>query len=157
MAKFLKEKIVGTANVTTFRDNHNGHPIPIGQFGETFYSTIGAFDLNLQLPNGLFEFAAFGKLEWLPNAVASSIYWLNDRSCTDWPLFCEDVVKHNARSTYRHMAYVPSPFGYMLSTNQNINWLLGVPITDKQLGLSKAEIMKMAQSIFPSWLFRENA
>ena len=66
--------------------------------------------MGLQLPTGNFELAAYGTNKWLPNAVVSSIYWLRERACSDWPLICEDVVKDNAKSSYRYMAYVPSPF-----------------------------------------------
>jgi len=157
IAKFLKDKADGNASVAAYRDNNGERPIPIGQFGKTFYSTIGAFDMSLQLPAGSFEFAASGPQAWLANAVASSIYWLSERTCTAWPLVCEDVVKHNIESTYRHMIYVPSRFGFSISTGQKVHWLLGVPITDDELQITAEEALSRSKKIHPAWLCRESA
>ncbi|RTR34698.1 hypothetical protein [Shewanella atlantica] len=157
IANFLRENTEGAPSVSAYRDNNNSRPIPIGQFGKDFFSTIGAFDMGLRLPSGNFEFAAVGTNQWLPNSVASSIYWLGGRECSEWPLVCEDVVKHNARSTYRHIAYVPSIFSLKLSTGQVINWLLGVPITDNEIGISEKEALERAQQKYPRWLFSERA
>ncbi len=143
-----------------FRDNNGHDPIAIGEFGsgkKRFYSTIGASDLQLGLPAGHYEFAACGALKWLPNTLASSIYWMNDRSFSEWPLVCEDVVKHNARSTYRHMAYTPSVYKLTVSTRQEIQWLLGVPISDKEIGLSLEEVSAKARSTYPEWLFQASS
>ena len=156
VARFLKERIGGVAKVSVFRDANEKRPIPIGQFGSgsgIFYSTIGSFDSPKTLPEGNFEFAAVGSLPWLPNAVASSIYWLSERSCDDWPLVCEDVVRDNAGSIYRHMAYVPSPAVLVLSDGRSIRWLLGVPITDRQIGIARDETFEAAQRCHPDWLF----
>jgi hypothetical protein len=158
IAQFLKKEIDGGAKITAFRDNNNSNPIPIGEFGSGKYklfSTIGAFDMNLNLPIGNFEFASYGELSWLPNAIASSIYWLRDREFNELPIVCEDVVKHNAKSTYRHMAYMPSTFSLKISTGQKIFWLLGVPITDKEISLSSEEVINKANTIYPGWLFNE--
>jgi hypothetical protein len=157
LANFLKENTEGNPAVSAYRDNNGLRPIPIGQFGGDFYSTIGAFDMGLSLPAGNFEFAASGSNEWLPNSLASSIYWLTEHGCDEWPLICEDVVQDNARSTYRHMAYVPSPFALELSTGQVVKWLLGVPVTDNEVGSSEQELMAKAQQLFPKWLFRASA
>jgi len=160
LAKFLHAQAGGDAKITIFRDNNDAHPIPIGQFGsgkKRLYSTIGAFELNLRLPDGNFEFAACGDIKWLPNVLASSIYWMDKRSFDAWPLVCEDVVKHNARSAYRHMAYVPSVHAVSVSTKQEIRWLLGVPISDKEIGLSFEEVLAKARSAYPEWLFQVNS
>lgn len=160
VSNFLKEKLNGDAKVTAYRDNNGSNPIPIGEFGanvKKLYSTIGAFDMHLKLPAGNFELASCGEMNWLPNAVASSIYWLRERTSTEWPLVCEDVIKQNAKSQYRHMAFVPSEFKLKISTAQEIKWLLGVPITDKEIGISSIEVLKKAQSIYPGWFFKENA
>lgn len=146
--------------VTMFRDNNDGHPSPIGEFGSSkkrLYSTIGAFDLDLNLPAGYYELAACGDIKWLPNALASSIYWMDGRSFSEWPLVCEDVVKHNARSTYRHMAYAPSVYKLTVSTQQKIQWLLGVPVSDKEIGLSFEEVLAKVRSIYPEWLFQASS
>lgn len=147
LANFLRETIKGDPSVSVYRDNNDSRPIPIGQFGKEFFSTIGAFDMELQLPQGNYEFAAIGKNQWLPNAVASSIYWLNERECNDWPLVCEDTVKDNAKSTFRHMAYVPSPFSLKLSNGQIIQWLLGVPVTDNDIGITEQAVLESATKI----------
>ena len=160
VAIFLREKINGDVKVTAYRDNNDSNPIPIGEFGSgnnKFYSTIGAFDMHLRIPAGTFEFASRGKLEWLPNVIASSIYWLNERSLINFPLVCEDVVKNNTKSTYSHMAYIPSTFKLYISTGQEVQWLLGIPITDSEISISTNEILKRAKLIYPEWLFHENA
>lgn len=157
IAKFLKENLEGSVSISAYRDNNSGRPVPIGEFGGGFYSTIGALDMALQLPNGSFEFAASGNYSWLPNAVASSIYWLSERICTEWPLVCEDVVKHNAESRFRHMVYVPSRFGLNISTGQKVHWLLGVPISDKDIGITGEEAFRRARKVHPEWLTYESA
>jgi hypothetical protein len=160
IAKYLKEKIEGDSKVFVYRDNNDSNPIPVGEFGSgksRFYSTIGMCDLGLNLPAGDYEFAACGKLDWLPNSLASSIYWLKERAISEWPMYCEDVVKHNAKSTYRHMAYIPSTHSLEVSSGQNIQWLLGVPITDKELDLPAVELITKAKACYPGWLFNESA
>lgn len=156
VAGFLRSQVGGEARVTEYRDNSGAHPVPIGEFGsqgKRLYSTIGAFDLHLQLPKGNFEFAAYGDLKWLPNALASSIYWMDKRSVSEWPLACEDVVKHNVKSRYRHMAYVPSTRALGVSTGQEIQWLLGVPISDREISLSFTDVWDKARQMYPDWLF----
>lgn len=160
IARFLAEKIGGDASVTAYRDNTGRRPVPIGAFGAAsapFISTIGAFDEPKAMPAGDYEFAACGSLAWLPNAIASSIYWLQDREVVEWPLVCEDAVRDNARSTYRHMAYAPSVFALTLSTGQRVQWLLGVPITDSEIGLSLDDVISKAARVHPHWLFAEGA
>lgn len=158
VARYLKAQIGGDVAVSAFRDSNGKRPIPIGQYGSSrgaFYSTIGAFDLPKSLPAGDFEFAAVGSWSWLPNAIASSIYWLSERSCEVWPLVCEDVVHDNARSMYRHMAYIPSPTTFHLSDGRSIRWLLGVPITDRQIAIEEHDVFREAQSRYPAWLFTQ--
>jgi hypothetical protein len=158
VARQLRQLMPGEANVSAYRDEYGRRPIPIGRFKSTrglFYSTIGAFDNPKDLPAGDFEFAAAGRLAWLPNAIASSIYWLKERKVADWPLICEDAVRHNVRSPYRHMAYIPSAFRLVLSTGQQVQWLLGVPIKDKEIGVDIGDVMEKAKREHPSWLFRE--
>ena len=160
VASFLKQKITGEATVNAYRDNNDLNPIPIGEFGsgkKKLYSTIGAFDIHLKLPAGNYELASYGELSWLPNIIASSIYWLKERSLTEWPIVCEDVVKSNTKSTYRHMAYIPSVFSLVVSTGQEIRWLLGIPVTDNKINISSSELLDKAKSIYPEWLFNENA
>ena len=159
IARFLRAQNPGEVNVTAYRDSTARCPVPIGRFGDPkspFFSTIGAFDTPKAIPAGEYEFAAYGSLVWLPNAVASSIYWLRGRECAEWPLVCEDVVRDNARSTYRHMAYMPSLFRLSLSTGQQVQWLLGVPITDKEICLSLDEVKAKVQGIYPQWPFTDN-
>ena len=160
IARFLKQKINGETRVTTYGGNNDLNPIPVGMFGsgkKKLFSSIGAFDMQLKLPTGNYELTSYGELSWLPNVIASSIYWLKERSFTEWPVVCEDVVKHNAKSTYRHMAYIPSVFSLIVSTGQEIRWLLGVPITDNEICISASEALEKAKSIYPDWLFNENA
>lgn len=157
VARFLASQVGGAVRVTAFRDNSDARPIPIGEFGagsKRLCSTIGAFDLRLRLPDGDFEFAAYGGLKWLPNALTSSVYWLDERTVSEWPLVCEDVVRHNARSRYRHMAYVPSARSLRVSTGQEIRWLLGVPISDREIGVSLKDVLDKARRIYPGWLLQ---
>lgn len=157
IADYLRSKVGGDPIVTAYRDRNSKRPLPIGQFGLSrarFYSTIGALDLGLKLPAGDFEFAACGTLDWLPNVVASSVYWLEERACTDWPLVCEDVVRDNAKSRYRHMAYVPSSHSLALSTGQRLRWLLGIPLSDNQIAIPLAEVREKARTAFPDWLWQ---
>lgn len=158
IAQFLKKKFDGSAKISAFRDNNNLNPIPVGEFSSgknKLFSTIGAFDMHLKLPISDIELASYGELTWLPNAIASSIYWLRDREFNELPIVCEDVVKHNAKSTYRHMAYMPSAFSLKISTGQKIFWLLGVPIADKEISLSSEEVINKVHAIYPEWLFNE--
>lgn len=153
--RHLGAKFPPPADVFTYLNNQNKCPIPIAHYGATgnrFYSTIGVCDMTLPIPAGRFEFAAFGKLSWLPNALASSIYWLKGRRVKDWPLVCEDVVKHNTKSTYRHMAYVPSQYSFSPSAKGAVHWLLGVPITDSEISLDFEEALAKSIKAFPKWL-----
>jgi hypothetical protein len=158
IANHLRDLIAGDPKVTVFRDDHGKRPVTIGEFGPSkkrLYSTIGESDKSNNIPEGNFEFASCGSLKWLPNAVASSIYWLKDRECTEWPLICEDVIRHNVKSTYRHIAYVPSIYSLKLSTGSQVKWLLGVPITDNEIGLSFENAMEKACSIYPDFMFNQ--
>lgn len=157
IAKFLAEQIDGQPSVHEYRDDNGNRPLPVGCFGGRFYSTIGSCDTPQNIPPGCFEFAAFGKNQWLPNAIVSSIYWLKGRAIPEWPLVCEDAVKQNVKSKYRHMAFVPSPLKLPLSTGQSIQWLLGVPITDSEVGASKETIEQKVKDLYPGWLFNESA
>lgn len=157
LASFLRDNFSGDCSVVAYRDNNGNRPIPIGKFGEDFYSSIGAFDMGLCLPAGNYEFATCGRNKWLPNSLASSIYWLSERNCNGWPLVCEEVVRDNARSAYRHMAYVPSPFGLTLSTGQIVKWLMGIPVTDIDINISEHAALERAKKLYPEWLFCEIA
>ncbi|TNC81292.1 MAG: hypothetical protein C9356_09300 [Oleiphilus sp.] len=157
IAKFLAEKTEGNPSVHEYRDNDGNRPVPVGCFGGSLYSTIGACDTSYNVPNGCFEFAAFGKSKWLPNAIVTSIYWLKDRTFSNWPVVCEDAVKQNAKSKSRHMAFCPSPFKLVVSTGQNVQWLLGVPIPDAEIGSAVEQIEQKAKELYPRWLFSEFA
>lgn len=156
IAQFLAEQTEGKPSVHEYKDNDGKRPIPVGCFGGTLFSTIGVSDLSHNLPSGRFEFAAFGNSDWLPNSVVTSIYWLKGRSISNWPLVCEDAVKQNVKSNNRHMAFVPSPYKLALSTGQNVQWLLGVPIPDSEIGASLDQIEQKAKDLYPRWLFNEN-
>ncbi len=156
LAKHLRERFAGPATVVVYRDNQGNRPIPIGEFGsgkDRFLSTIGVCDIALSIPGGRYEFAAMGKSAWLPNAIASSIYWLEDREIDGWPLVCEDVIRQNAVSTYRHMVYVPSGYACRLPAGPAVRWLLGAPIKDSEIALGFDEAAQKAGALFPSWLF----
>jgi hypothetical protein len=160
IAKHLKTKFGEPATVYVFRDNQGKKPVPFGEFGigkNRFISTIGISDNSYQIPKGHYEFAAKGELLWLPNAVASSIYWLKNRIADDWPLVCEDVVKQNAKSTYRHMVYVPSQYTFQAATGPVIRWLLGAPITDSEISLDFDEASQKIRKLYPSWFFEPGA
>ncbi|HHF3233056.1 TPA: hypothetical protein ACPJ2O_004671 [Vibrio diabolicus] len=157
MAVFLRSSFDGEVSVTNYRDNIGNRPIPIGKFGH-FFSTIGASDMSLNLPKGNFELSVFGSDEWLPNAITSSVYWLQSHSCDDWPLVCEDVVKDNVRhSQYRHMAFIPSDLRLEVSTGNVVCWLVGFPIPERDISISMKEAVKIASELYPSWLLLENA
>jgi hypothetical protein len=139
IANHLKSIFNGSPEVSAYRDNNGRRPIPIGSFGnekEKFFSAIGMCDEKFGLPKGRFEFSTFGSLKWLPNALTTSIYWLRGREFDAWPLVCEDVVKQNARSTYRHMLYVPSRMVLKLLNDLEIQWLIGIPIRDSEISLN---------------------
>lgn len=158
IALHLKEHFDGEPNVSAYRDQNGHNPVPIGTFGKKsnpFYSTIGAFEVIKDIPPGNFEFAATGKLQWLPHALASCIYWLKGRKCENWPLICEDVIKSNAKSTYRHLGFVPSKYAFVLQTGERIQWLLGVPITDKEILISSEEIYARVKDTFPEWILSD--
>ncbi len=156
IAKHLREQFGEPASVANYRDDHGQRPIAVGAFGPTrsrFYSTIGICDLRFEIPSGRFEFAATGVLDWLPNALASSVYWLNDRHIGEWPLICEDVVMANVKSTHRHMGYFPSIYRYAVPEGAPVRWLLGVALKDSEVGLSAAEIMRKIADVYPGWLW----
>src|SRR5690606_37587013 len=134
-------------------------PVVVGTFGadaRRLHSTIGIFEETLPVPPGTYELAAFGSDAWLPNALASSIYWLKGRETEAWPLVCENVVRQNARSRFRHMAYAPSRYAHELAPGVVVRWLLGVPISDKDIGISHVELSMRATKIYPSWLVRSD-
>ncbi|MBK6907587.1 MAG: hypothetical protein IPH08_11120 [Rhodocyclaceae bacterium] len=96
----LRDRFSSRGKVFAYRDNNGKLPMLIAEFdceAGRFYSTIGICDRKLPIPSGVHELAAIGKPPWLPNAVASSIYYLRGRSFDEWPLVCEDVVKSNAK------------------------------------------------------------
>jgi len=160
LAKFLKSKFEGSCNVRLYWDEYETRSIPVATHESThstFYSTIGVCDKKLSTPSGHFEFASIGKLPWLPNALVSSLFWFEGRSIEDWPLVCEDVVKLNARSTYRHMVFVPSECAFVSSAGFSIQWLLGIPIKDSELQISAAEVNRRVREIYPEWFFNAHA
>lgn len=156
LATFLRKHSTSDFSVNEYIDNNGNRPIPISQ-SRHFFSTIGVCDMILSLPEGNFEFAATGSNLWLPNALVSSIYSLTKHNFIEWPLVCEDAVKVNAVSTYRHMAYVPSDFSLKLSTGQVVKWLMGVPVTDNNITISRQEALEKAQEKYPEWLFSLDA
>ena len=150
----------GHFSAANYRDDYGKRPVMIGEFGPAsnrLYSTIGVCDQSLRIPHGRFELATIGKLPWLPNALVSSIYWLADRTVDAWPMFCEDVVRCNSKSTYRHMAYLPSGHAYQASSGAPIAWLLGFPISDADIVISLIEASERVTAIFPAWLVKSDA
>lgn len=156
IAQFLAEQTEGNPSVHEYKDNDGRRPINVGCFGGTLFSTIGVSDISHNLPSARFEFAAFGNSDWLPNSLVTSIYWLKERSISNWPLVCEDAVKQNVKSKYRHMAFVPSSYKLALSTGQNVQWLLGVSIPDSEIDSTFKQIEQKAKELYPRWLFNEN-
>jgi len=157
LAAHLRDRVGGDASVLIYRDNYGKRPIPIGTFGtgkNRLHSTIGIFEQHLPVPPGAYELAAFGPQPWLPNALASSVYWLKGRETDAWPLVCEDVVRQNTRSRFRHMAYAPSSYALEVAAGVFVRWLLGVTISDKDVGISHVEVNTRATEIYPSWLVR---
>jgi hypothetical protein len=151
----LRDRVGGQFKVVAYRDNDGKQPIPVGTFGEgssCLHSTIGMFDQSLSVPSGAYELAAAGSQTWLPNALASSIYWLKGRRIEAWPLVCEDVIRHNARSRFRHMAYVPSSYALEVEPGLFVRWLLGIPISDEDIGVSNAEVSVRTALVYPAWL-----
>src|SRR5690606_20518774 len=134
LAGHLRDRVGADASVVVYRDDYGKRPVVVGTFGadaRRLHSTIGIFEETLPVPPGTYELAAFGSDAWLPNALASSIYWLKGRETEAWPLVCENVVRQNARSRFRHMAYAPSRYAHELAPGVVVRWLLGVPISDK--------------------------
>jgi hypothetical protein len=68
-------------------------------------------------------------------------------------MVCENVVRDNAKSTYRHMVYIPSNHFVTVSNGDPVTWLLGFPITDADIGLLLAEARQRAEAIYPKWVF----
>jgi len=160
LVSHLRERIGGEWSVVAYGDNQERRRTLVGAFGSgknRFYSTVGVFEKRLPIPQGSFELAAFGNQAWLPNSLASSLYWLEGRNIDAWPLVCEDVVRHNAASRYRHIAYVPSSYKLELAPSQSIQWLLGVPLSDKEIGLTSEEVGARATKIYPNWLAKSDA
>jgi hypothetical protein len=160
LVQFLKGKCEGAVSVHLYWDEYETRSIPIAAIEsskETLYSTLGVCDKKLAAPTGHYEFASIGNLPWLPNVLASSLFWFEERSCEDWPLICEDVVKLNARSTYRHMMFVPSEYAFVSSAGFSIRWLLGIPVKDSELQFSAIEAYSRAKESYPEWLFNSHA
>lgn len=158
IVKYFREFAPGHFRAINYGDNSGRRTVMVAEFGKEsspLFSTVGLCDESLPIPVKQVELAAIGKHSWLPNALASSAFWLADRNVESWPLVCEDVVMDNAKSTYRHMAYVPSNHCYVASEVGQISWLLGFPITDTDVGLQLPEALKRAKSIYPQWLSNE--
>lgn len=155
LVSHLRTRATGHFSAAAYRDEYGRRPVLVAQFGperSRLYTTVGVCDRRLDLPSGRYELAACGQPRWLPNALVSSVYWLNERSTDDWPLVCEDVVRHNARSPYRHMAFVPSGTHVAVSHGSPVTMLLGVPVTDNEIGLSFEHASEKVAAAFPPWL-----
>jgi hypothetical protein len=155
LAQFLRDRFDGHATVSAYRDGQDLRPVPIGTFGagpERFYSTIGVCDRDLSTGTG-HELATFGVHDWLPNALASAVYWLEDRGTGRRPIICEDVVRHNARSATRHLGFVLSSFAYQPASGSRIDWLLGVPLVGPAIAVTEEELLAEAKRAYPAWLF----
>ncbi len=160
LVSHIKTMVPGHISAANYRDDHGKRPVMICEFGpkiSRFYTTIGVCDASLSLPPGRFELATIGKLPWLPNALVSSVYWLKKRKVDEWPLVCEDVVRPNSRSTYRHMAYIPASYCHEVTSGPPVSWLLGVPVTDLEIGLSFSEAVARVAAVFPAWLIKSEA
>lgn len=158
IVKYLRGLMPSHFRAFKYGDNSGAPTVMIAEFGmeaSPLFSTVGLCDESLQIPAQRVEFAALGKYEWLPNALASSVFWLHGRKIESWPLVCEDVVKDNVRSTYRHMAYVPSNHSWAVPGGGAISWLLGFPIRDAEIGLQLPEALERARAIYPNWLANE--
>lgn len=158
IVKYLRELAPGHFRAINYGDNSGKRTVMVAEFGKEvspLLTTVGLCDESMPIPAKRVELAAIGKHPWLPNAVASSVFWLHGRNIESWPLVCEDVVKDNVKSTYRHMAYVPSNHYCAVSKGDPISWLLGFPITDKDIGLQLSEALERAKSIYPQWLSSE--
>jgi hypothetical protein len=97
------------------------------------------------------ELATFGIHDWLPNALASAVYWLEDRGTERRPLVCEDVIRHNGRSAYRHLGFVRSTFVFAAPSGPRISWLLGIPL-DSVLGVTEESLVGEVIKTYPAWL-----
>lgn len=154
LAGYLRDRFDGHATISAFRDGNDQRPVPIGTFGEGpahFYSTVGMCDRAFSHGSG-YEYAALGAHDWLPNALASAVYWLEDRGSNRRPIVCEDVVRRNAHGTYRHLGFVLSPFAYDAPSGPSIRFLLGVPLEASALGVTDEELLEQARKTYPFWL-----
>jgi hypothetical protein len=159
LAQFLRDRFDGHATVSAYRDDQDLRPVPIGTFGPgpaRFYSTIGMCDRTFAVGSG-YELALCGVHDWLPNALASSVYWLEDRGTDRRPILCEDVVQRNARSAYRHVGFVRAPFVYEAPSGARIRWLLGVPVEGSLAGVTDAGLLAEARKAYPSWLLPDTS
>lgn len=155
LAQYLRDRFDGHATVSAYRDNQDLRPVPIGTFGAgpaRFYSTIGLCDRTFAGISGQ-ELATCGVHDWLPNALASAVYWLQDRGTGRRPIVCEDVVRHNARSAYRHLGFVSASFSYTAPSGPRIGWLLGVPLENSLIGVTEEELLAEAKLAYPAWFF----
>lgn len=155
LARYMRDFFGEPSSIAAYRDNNGKRRIDIGAFGASpkrFYSTIGVCDQKLGIPAGRFELAATGDHEWLPNALASSLYWLRDRTIESWPMVCEDTVRHNAKSTYRHMVFVPSVHSFPISSGDPVQWLLGIPIKDSEISIDLHTTRQKALKLFPEFM-----
>jgi hypothetical protein len=153
LAQYLRDRFDGHATVSAYRDNQDLRPVPIGTFGAgpaRFYSTIGMADRTFAHGSGQ-ELATFGIHDWLPNALASAVYWLEDRGTERRPLVCEDVIRHNGRSAYRHLGFVRSTFVFAAPSGPRISWLLGIPL-DSVLGVTEESLVGEVIKTYPAWL-----
>ena len=158
IARKLLECIGGKPKVVIYDDASSGNRVAIGEYGKKncrVYSTIGLFEKKFSIPSGSFEFALAGPQEWLPLTVVTTLMWLKGRAIKEWPLVCEDVIRPNAKSTYRHIAYIPSDFTFTVSSGKKVRWLAGVPVTDNDISISAEELKKRCRKVFPDFFFAD--
>lgn len=156
IAKKLLERIGGEPKVVMFGDASGGNRVAVGEYGKKncrVYSTIGLFEKKFGIPSGSFEFALAGPQDWLPLTVVTTLIWLKGRTIKEWPLVCEDVIRPNAKSTYRHIAYIPSDFTFTVSSGKKVRWLIGVPVTDKDISITENEVKNRCKKVFPAFFF----
>lgn len=160
IAKHIADLGGADASVHQYRDNAGRNPVLVAAAGpkeHRLYSTVGVSDRQLSLPAARAELALIGSYPWLPNALASTLYWLRDRSFTDWPVVCEDVVKHNTKGPYHHLAFCLADAQLVTEGGRSVNWLVGIPIRDSDILVTADDCLSQARKAFPHWFFPKRA
>jgi hypothetical protein len=159
LVKQLDAKLDGLVSVFEFHDNAGQNGIPIATFRhgkQHLHLTVGLSDTECGAPPGHYEMALAGHLAWMPNALASSRFWLGKHPQTAWPVVCEDVVRDNAKSVYRHVGFVPSKRALRIKTAPDLSLkrrvMLGIPLRDKEISLTRAELYERASALYPAIL-----